>query len=99
MSPFFFLGSEPKHPAVARSTREKKRILLEQVRAPGISAGTGLVPAEQAAREQQGFCIQRVSPCLHGEVLSFPGDLSSFWIRRPPRAFLRLGRRGGAGEL
>lgn len=53
MSPFFFFpGSEPKHPAVARSTQEKKQVLLEQVRAPGISAGTGLVPAEQGIREQ-----------------------------------------------
>lgn len=38
MSPFFifffFPGSEPKHPAVARSTREEKQVLLEQVRAP-----------------------------------------------------------------
>lgn len=42
---------------------------------PGISAGTALVPAEQGAREQRGFCIQQLSPCLLWEVLSLPGDL------------------------
>lgn len=39
----------------------------------------------------EGFvsCVQKVSPCLRWEVLYFPGDLSSFWIRWPLSAFLR----------